>query len=228
MESKYITYPTSPVSTNYNDSGRTYILEFHQEGIIDSRDIEITLDYKKDYPTRLFMRFEIYYNDKLIAANFYPEHLIINDIKDSKVYHVSDLFPNYNFRLDTNNKPLKLKLLRNPIEAIVNDIKITYTLSDLNKLEPLTQFKSLISPLMPDKFTLIMEHKPINIKSGFVSGHISPNNYSEKPIQEKKTNIIRHLLNDEEVSDPTIQKGLNIYFTDIEDKESYLVVYYTY
>ena len=119
----YTAYPSIPIPT-VCDVGCTYIIRLYQEGIIDSNDINIILDYEKDYPLRLFERFEIYYNNTLIAANNYLTYMI--NAEDGKMFKIKDIFPNYHFRLDTTNKPLEFKLQRNTISAEPNNIKVNY------------------------------------------------------------------------------------------------------
>lgn len=227
MEPEFTSHPIIPVSINQNDSGRRYDFEIHQKGIINSEDIHIILDYQKDYPTRLFQRLEIYYDDKIIASNLFPVYLIVNGIKDKKTYSIKDLFPNYSFILDTTNKSLKFIFHRNVIKADLNDIKITYKLERNKSTPSLNHFTSIVSPIISNRFTAFIEHKPVCVVSSIVAGQ-NP----EKPIQEIKHDITKHFLDDKEISDPTIQEGLNVYFIEIENKPDDLslnnVIYYTY
>jgi hypothetical protein len=225
MEPEFTSHSCLPVSMNQNDSGLIYTFEIHQKGIINSEDIRIILDYEKDYPTRLFQRLEIYYDKEIIASNLFPEYLIYTKCK--KIYSIKDLFPNYSFILDTTNKSLKFKFSRNPIKAVVNDIKITYNLQRNKSMTSLNHFTTIVSPLISNRFTVFIEHKPVCVVSSLVAGH-NPDN----PIQEIKYEIIKHFLNDAETSDPAIQEGLNVYFIEIENKPDNQslnnVIYYVY
>lgn len=227
MEPEFTSHSCIPINMNYFDTGIMYNFEIHQKGIINSEDIHIILDYKKDYPTRLFQRLELYYDKELIATNMFPEYLTI---KDKKTYSIKDLFPNYSFRLDTTNKLLKFKFLRNSIKAIVNDVKIMYKLDHNDSTITLNHFTSTVSPIISNRFSAFIEHKPIHIQSNIVSGHITSENYSEKPIQEIKPKIIKHFIDDKEISDTTLQEGMNVYFVETTKDDISLnnVIYYVY
>ena len=222
MEPEFTSHSCPLIIMNHNDSGLIYTFEIHQKGIINSEDIHIILDYQKNYPTRLFQRLEVYYDNKIIASNLFPEYLTI---QDKKTYSIKDLFPNYSFRLDTTNKSLKFKFSRNPIKAEVNDVKIIYKMNQ-EATEILNHFTSLVSPIISNRFIVSIEHKPIHIESSIVPGH-----NSENPIKEIKYKIIKHFLDDKEISDPTIQEGLNVCFIETEakpDEPLNNVIYYIY
>lgn len=234
---KYVAFPNSPVISNMEDTGKIYDIEIHQKDVIYSEDIHIVLDYNKDYPTRLFERFEIYYDDKLIARNSYPEYLL--HITDKKVYSLSDLFPNYRFVLDTRGRTLKFRFTRKPIKAVVNSIRIEY-LIDKSKIyngNILNKFATIISPAIQYckkcknyKFSFIVEHKPQNQMFHFIVGSISDENYSNKPIYELEGKINKHYHNDELITDSETKEGMNVYFVESERIKSMInsVLYYVY
>lgn len=228
MEPEFTSHSCPLIIMNHNDSGLIYTFEIHQKGIINSEDIHIILDYQKDYPTRLFQRLEIYYDDKIIARNLFPEYLIYTENK--KTYSIKDLFPNYSFILDTTNKSLEFKFTRNPIKAIVNDIKITYKLERNKSTPSLNHFTSIVSPIISNRFTVFIEHKPVCVVSSIVAGTSVV--AGQNPIEKIKYEITKHFLDDKEISDPTIQEGLNVYFIEVENKPDNQslnnVIYYTY
>ena len=234
---KYIAFPNSPVISNMEDTGKIYDIEIHQKDIIYSEDIYIVLDYNKDYPTRLFERFEIYYDDKLIARNLYPEYLL--HITDKKIYSVSDLFSNYRFVLNTKEKSLKFRFTRKYIKATVNSIRIEY-LIDKTKIyhgDILNNFETIVSSAIQHcnkcncyKFSFIVEHKPQNQMFHFIVGSISDENYSNKPIYELEGKINKHYHNDELITDSEAKEGMNVYYVESDYVKDLIssVLYYVY
>lgn len=235
----FTAYPNEPVFTNSDDLGKIYTIEIRQKGIVYATTIEIILDYNKDYPSRLFQSFEIYYGDELIAKNSIPEYLTGTRIQDKKSFYITDLFPpDYFFIVDTTEKPLTFKFTRKPIKGIVNDIKITYARNPKdtpNKPVNIKHFKSLIAPLFKHnnmyKYSMLVEHEPISSISHIVKGHLTNENYSDKPIQECETNIISHYIDDMRVETYRTLQGMNVYFVKFDseiDEPLYAVMYYTY
>lgn len=235
----FTAYPNEPVFTNFDDSGKIYTIKIHQKGIVYASTINIILDYNKDYPSRLFQSFEIYYGDELIAKNMFPEYLTDNRIQDKKLFYITDLFPpDYFFIVDTTEKPLTFKFTRKPIKGIVNDIKITYsrnTKDMTNKPVNVKHFESLIAPLFKNnnmyKYSMNVEHKPISSTYHIAKGSLTNENYSNKPIQECEKKIIKHYIDDVRVETYNTLQGMNVYFVEIDsqiDEPLYAVMYYMY
>lgn len=233
----YTAYPNIPIPM-VNDVGCTHTIRLYQEGIIDSNDINIILDYEKDYPLRLFERFEIYYDNTLIAANNFLTYMI--DVVDSKIFKIKDIFPNYYFRLDTTNKPLEFKLQRNTIPAEPNNIKINYKIdkSILTEPKPI-YFKTIISPCQKcqkcnDYQTAIMlEHEPCHFNRYYVYGDSYIDNYSNKPIKQLHGKFIYYSLNDEKMENLNeLHKGMNRFVLEPENKNInkpvYCIIHYDY
>lgn len=202
INSKIFTaYPT-PIFTEIDDKCVQYTIKLYQQGIIDSNDINIILDYDKDYPTRLFNRFELYYGDELIADNTFPCY---TNIADKKMFKIDEIFPNYKFILDTTNKLLSFKIQRNIISAISNNIKIKYKTSTSTP-KPLMKHKTLCTRCFKYKtcgnyqtsFTL--DYEPHNYNMYFVYGNLYNNeNYSDKPIKQLVGSLKTYALNDEKL-----------------------------
>jgi hypothetical protein len=233
---KYVAFPNRPVISNIDDTGNIYDIEIHQKDIIYSEDIYIVLDYNKDYPTRLFQSFEIYYDNKLIASNLYPEYLMI---EDKKIYSIFDLFPQYRFVVNTKNKSLKFRFTRNSIKGVANSIRIEY-LIDKTKIDDsvkLVNFATILSPAIQYckkckcyKFSFIVEHKPQNQMFNLMVGHISDENYSTKPIYELKGKVDKHYHNDELIVDSEPKEGMNVYYVEADHIKDLIsaVLYYVY
>lgn len=236
MTTKYTAFTSIPVISNIDDMGKIYDIEIHQKDIIRSEDMYIILDYNKDYSTRLFQSFEIYYDNKLIAKNSFPEYLMI---EDKKIYSIFDLFPQYRFVVNTTNKSLKFRFTRKPIKGVVNDIRIEYII-DKSKIDDSVKwvnFATIVSPAIQHckkcnqyKFSFIVEHNPQNQMFNLMVGHISDENYSTKPIYELKGKINKHYHNDELIEDSEPKEGMNVYYVegDYIDSSINAVLYYTF
>lgn len=233
----YTAYPNTPIPM-VNDVGRTYIIHLYQEGIIDSNDINIILDYEKDYPLRLFERFEIYYDNTLIASNNYLTYMI--NAEDSKMFKIKYIFPNYHFRIDTTNKPLEFKLQRNTIPAEPNNIKVNYKIDKSILTEPkLIHFKTIISPCQKClkcgnyQTAIMLEHEPRHYYRNYVYGNLYDDNYSNKPIKQLHAKYIYYSLNDEKMENLNeLHKGMNRFCYEPGnkniDKPVYCITYYDY
>lgn len=231
----YTAYPEAPISS-HNDCGRTYTIRLYQEGIIDSKDIRIKLDYEKDFPLRLFSLFEIYYDEKLIASNYY---LCYTTNKDNTQFTINDIFPNYEFRLDTTNKKLIFKIQRNIIPAEPNNIKIMYKINTTSEEKPMLKHETLIGICRKCQCCneydteFYLEHEPHNAKMYFISGtNYNPDNYSNKPIKIVDCDLTFYSLNDEKMEKfDEIHKGMNRYGFKLKNniKESLLcILHYDY
>lgn len=197
----YTAHTNIPISS-ISDCGMVYTIRLHQEGIINSIDIKILLDYDKDYPLRLFDRCELFYGGELIARNNY---LYSMPSVEKDVYTINDIFPGYEFRLDTTNKPLEFKLQRNTIAAKPNDIKITYKINttELNE-KPVLKYDTTLSPCQKCKrckhyqTSVYLEHEPYYFDRYYIYGNRYGNdNYSNKPVKRLHGNFTTYILNDE-------------------------------
>lgn len=215
--------------SNIDDRGTNHTITLHQEGIIDSNDIIIILDYDKDYPTRLFDNVELYYGNVLIARNRYLPYLF--NVDDTKMFKISDIFPNYKFTLDTTNKPLSLKLQRNTISTKINKILISYKINNNNVPKPLLKHDSTIAYCYKCKncgnykTTILMDYEP---KDDYIMyyiygcSHYTDENYSNKPIKQLVYDLQAYVLNDEKIdaadSFPQLHKGENRYSVKLRNK----------
>jgi hypothetical protein len=234
----YTAHTNIPIPTMI-DMGITYIIHLHQEGIIDSIDIKILLDYDKDYPLRLFDRCELFYGGELIARNNYL-YSMLNVEKD--VYTINDIFPGYEFRLDTTNKPLEFKLQRNTIAAKPNDIKITYKINTIELNEkPMLKYDTTLSPCQKCKrckhyqTSVYLEHEPYYFDRYYIYGNRYDNdNYSNKPVKRLHGNFTTYILNDElrSANLNELHKGSNRFtlkpeFEDIDEPVD-CIIHYSY
>lgn len=238
-ESKIYTAHTNMPISSSNDMGITYVIHLYQEGIIDSNDIKILLDYDKDYPLRLFDRCELFYDGELIARNNY---LYSMPSIEKNVYTINDIFPGYEFRLDTTNKPLEFKLQRNTIEAKPNDIKIIYkiNITELNE-KPMLKYDTTLSPCQKCKrckhyqTSVYLEHEPYYFDRYYIYGSRYGNdNYSNKPVKRLHGNFTTYILNDELRSAKLneLHKGCNRFTLKPEcediDEPVNCIVHYSY
>lgn len=238
----YKAYSNLPFS-HIDDRGVNYTITLHQEGIIDSNDIIIILDYDKDYPTRLFDNAELYYGNVLIARNRYLPYLL--NVDNTKIFKINDIFPNYKFTLDTTNKLLSLKLQRNTISTKINKILISYKINNNNVPKPLLKHDSTIAYCYKCKNcgnykTIIsMDYEPNDYIIKYVYGpHYTDENYSDEPIKQLVYDLQTYVLNDEKIdaadSIPQLHKGENRYSVkprnkNIKDSDSVnCIIYYNY
>lgn len=236
-ESKiYIAKPNNLYSTP-NDAGRFYEIRLYQEGIINSIDVLINFDYDKDYPLRLFNYIEMYYDGTLMAKNPY---LGFTTNKDNKYYTINDLFPNYEFRLDTTNKKLIFKLQRNNIPAKPHGIEISYKTNTTLAEKPMLIHETIIGIFnkcnccgkYPTSFEL--EHEPYHSLMYCINEEpYTPENYSNKPVKKLDSKMICYVYNDEKMEKLNeIHKGMNRYVFDIknvdDNKGVICVLHYDY
>lgn len=234
----YTAHTNIPLSSR-NDCGINYSIKLYQEGIISSIDIKILLDYDKDYPLRLFQKCELYYGGELIARNNY---LYSMPTVEKDVYTINDLFPGYEFRLDTTNKLLELILQRNTITAKPNNIKITYLLSNntIPSEKPMMKYDSLISFCQKCKrcknyqTSVYLEHEPYYFDRYYYYGENYDNdNYSNKPVKRLNGDFTTYTLNDERMKKLNeLHKGLNrfTFKPEYEDLNEpvYCIINYSY
>lgn len=239
----YTAKPNISIPT-VDDARHIYTIHLYQEGIIDSNDINIILDYNKDYPTRLFDRFELYYDNILIAINNYLNYM--TDIADGSMFKINDIFPNYNFRIDTTNKPLEFKIHRNSIAAIPNNLKITYKILKQNENSTsaveskLTYFKTTFCICEKCKkcgryqTSVFLEHEPCHFNRFYIHGDLYDNsNYSNKPIKHLQGNFVSYILNDEKMENLNeLHKGKNRFVLEPENKNIngpvFCIIHYNY
>lgn len=207
-----------------NDVGMFYNIRLYQEGIVHSNDVVFKFDYDKDYPLRLFSYIEMYYDGKLMAKNHY---LSFTTNKDNTYFTINDLFPNYEFRLDTTNKTLIFKLQRNIIPAKPNEIEISYTVNTTLEEKPknLILHETIIGIFNKCKrcgnypTSFYLEHEPRHFSMYCINETpYTDENYSNKPVKKLDSEIISYAYNDEKMEKLNeIHKGMNRYVFDIKN-----------
>ena len=163
---------------------------------------------------------------------------------EKDVYTINDIFPGYEFRLDTTNKPLEFKLQRNIIAAKPNDIKITYLLSNDNNTtlaeKPMLKYDTTLSPCQKCKkckhyqTSVYLEHEPYYFDRYYIYGNRYVNeNYSNKPVKRLHGNFTTYILNDERMEKLNeLHKGCNRFTLEPErediDEPVDCIIHYSY
>lgn len=236
-ESKIYRAKPNILCSTPNDAGMFYEIRLYQEGIVNSIDVVIKIDYDKDYPLRLFNYIEMYYDGKLMAKNHYLNY---TTNKDNTYFTINDLFPNYEFRLDTTNKKLIFKLQRNIIPAKPNDIKISYKTNTTLAEKPMLIHETIIGIFNKCKccgnypVSFYLEHEPYHSSMYCLNEEpYTSENYSNKPVKKLDGKMISYVYNDEKMEKlDEIHKGMNRYVFNLknvdDDKGVICILHYDY
>lgn len=126
----YIIHNPCMYFKDHEDHFTTYKFKFSHEGIINSEDIDITIDYELPIDNeishdKLFSRIEIFYDKICMARSTCQEY--INHNKSLINFKVSDLFPKYSFTCKNDNQHfLEFVFDRGFDTAIMKDLHIEY------------------------------------------------------------------------------------------------------